>query len=98
MRFDLSFSVVGDSVVNNWGKFWTIICLGFDVLNARVLINALQELGTVLARVGERMTEKELLAMVAEVSTFQFRNSFEVVSKLNSFKTDTCSKVSIYSL
>merc|ERR1711974_385731 len=28
---------------------------------------SIQELGTVLARVGERMTEKELLAMVAEV-------------------------------
>ena len=27
----------------------------------------LQELGTVLARIGERMTDKELLAMVAEV-------------------------------
>ena len=42
----------------------------FDKFSALVLIHALQELGTVLARVGERMTEKELLAMVAEVSTF----------------------------
>ena len=46
-------------------------CRSFDKCLAGVLINLLQELGTVLARVGERMTEKELLAMVAEVSTYE---------------------------
>ena len=46
-----------------------ILSAHFEELE-QIVFSDFQELGTVLARVGERMTEKELLAMVAEVSFF----------------------------